>query len=233
MKEITMSGVTKHISDHEIRDIISMWSQQIKTIQPILPYEYGKEEIIALLKEFYPHEWESVEYKYLYYKKKDEHIKKHTGRTRHNMPSASKLLCSVPLYQKLLTDEYRAFWRSTFSTDTQKLEKQALYAKRKPKIDKIDAKIATAKAKTQQVTPDFINKLIGLYGRKNTSQKDRMYIMLELKKYYSSRVINFFFKLVISTEIIPDSLFTSIIAVLVLAPVYCCCFVGTFTFPYN
>lgn len=190
-----MSGVTKHISDHEIRDIISMWSQQIKTIQPILPYEYGKEEIIALLKEFYPHEWKSVEYKYLYYKKKDEHIKKHTGRTRHNMPSASKLLCSVPLYQKLLTDEYRAFWRSTFSTDTQKLEKQALYAKRKPKIDKIDAKIATAKAKTQQVTPDFINKLIGLYGRKNTSQKDRMYIMLELKKYYSSRVINFFFKL--------------------------------------
>lgn len=70
-----MPGVTKRISDHEIRDIISMWSQQIKTIQPILPCEYGKEEVIALLKEFYPHEWQSVEYKHLYYKKKDEHIK--------------------------------------------------------------------------------------------------------------------------------------------------------------
>lgn len=193
--EKTMPGVTKHISDHDIRDIVSMWSQQIKTIQPVLPYEYGKEEIMALLKEFYPHEWQSVEYKHLYYKKKDEHIKKHTGRTRHNMPSASKLLDRVPLYQKILTDEYRVFWRSTFSADTQELERQALYAKRKPKIDKVDKKIATAKAKTQQVTPDFIDKLIGLYERKNTSQKDKMYIMLELKKYYSPVVINFFFKL--------------------------------------
>ena len=190
-----MPGVTKRISDHEIRDIISMWSQQIKTIQPILSYEYGQAEIISLLKEFYPHEWQYVEYMHLYYKKKDEHIKKHTGRTRHNVPSAPKLLERVSLYQKLLTDDYRAYWHSTFSADTQKLERQALYAKRKPKIDRVDKKIATAKAKTQQVTPDFIDKLIGLYERKNTSQKDRMYIMLELKKYYSPVVINFFFKL--------------------------------------
>lgn len=60
---------------------------------------------------------------------------------------------------------------------------------------KVDKKIAVAKAKTQQVTPDFIGKLIGLYKRKNTSQKDRMYILLELKKYYNPTVINFFFKL--------------------------------------
>lgn len=190
-----MPGVTKRISDHEIRDIISMWSQQIKTIQPILPCEYGKEEVIALLKEFYPHEWQSVEYKHLYYKKKDEHIKKHTGRTRHNMPSASKLLDRVPLFQKILTDEYRLRWHTFFSLDTQELERQTLYTKRKPKIDKVDKKIAVAKAKTQQVTPDFIDKLIGLYERKNTSQKDRMYILLELKKYYNPTVINFFFKL--------------------------------------
>ena len=190
-----MPGVTKHISDHEIRDIISMWSQQIKAIRPILPYEYGKEEIIALLKEFYPHEWQSVEYKHLYYKKKDEHIKKHTGRTRHNVPSASKLLDRVPLFQKILTDEYRLRWHTNFSLDAQELARQVLYTKRKPKIDKVDKKIAVAKAKTQQVTPDFIGKLIGLYKRKNTSQKDRMYILLELKKYYNPTVINFFFKL--------------------------------------
>lgn len=190
-----MPGVTKRISDHEVRDIISMWSQQIKTILPILPYEYGKEEIIALLKEFYPHEWQSVEYKHLYYKKKDEHIKKHTGRTRHNMPSASKLLDRVPLLQKILTDEYKSRWRTNFSIDAQELARQILYTKRKPKIDKVDKKIAVAKAKTQQVTPDFIGKLIGLYERKNTSQKDRMYILLELKKYYNPTVISFFFKL--------------------------------------
>lgn len=190
-----MPGVTKHISAHDIRDIISMWSKQLQTIIPILPCEYGKNEIISLLKELYPHEWKSVEYKYLYYKKKDEYIKKQTGKTRHNMPLATKLLDKVPLYKKLLSVEYKERWRSSFSADTQALEQQALYSKRKPKIDKVDEKIAIAKAKTQQVTPDFIDKLIGLYERKNTSQKDRMYILLELKKYYNSRVIDFFFKL--------------------------------------
>lgn len=172
-----------------------MWSRQIETIKPILPYEYGKEEIIALLKEFYPHEWQSVEYKYLYYKKKDEYIKKHTGRTRHNMPSASKLLDRVPLFQKIITDRYRSSWHIDFSLDMQELERQALYTKRNPKIDKVNKKIAIAKAKTQQVTPAFIGKLIGLYERKNTSQKDRLYILFELKKYYNPTVINFFFKL--------------------------------------
>ena len=39
-----MPGVTKRISDDDIRDIISMWSQQIKTIMPILPCEYEKKK---------------------------------------------------------------------------------------------------------------------------------------------------------------------------------------------
>lgn len=49
-----MSGVTKHIFDQEVRDILSMWDCEIKTIQPLLPKEYSKSDIIALLKEFYP-----------------------------------------------------------------------------------------------------------------------------------------------------------------------------------
>lgn len=45
------------------------------------------------------------------------------------------------------------------------------------------------------MTPEFIDKMIGLYERKNTSQKDKMYILLELQKYYSPKIIQFFFKL--------------------------------------
>ena len=43
-----MPGVTKHIFDHEIRDILSMWTYEIKTIQPLLPKKYTKEDIIGL-----------------------------------------------------------------------------------------------------------------------------------------------------------------------------------------
>lgn len=62
-----MSGVTKHIYDHEIRDIISMWNMQLKSIQELLPKGYKNEDIVEMLKHFYPHEWYSVEVKYWYY----------------------------------------------------------------------------------------------------------------------------------------------------------------------
>ena len=45
------------------------------------------------------------------------------------------------------------------------------------------------------MTPSFIDQLIGLYEQKHTSQKDKVYILLELKKYFSEKVIQFFFKL--------------------------------------
>lgn len=45
-----MSGVTKHIFNQEVRDILSMWDCEIKTIEPLLPKEYSSGDIITLLK---------------------------------------------------------------------------------------------------------------------------------------------------------------------------------------
>ena len=38
-------GVTKRIYEHEIRDILKMWSDQIKTIIPVLPQFYREDDI--------------------------------------------------------------------------------------------------------------------------------------------------------------------------------------------
>ena len=46
-------------------------------------------------------------------------------------------------------------------------------------------KIEKAILKTQQVTPSYVDQLIGLYERKRTSQKDKVYILLELKRKLS------------------------------------------------
>ena len=89
-----MSGVTKHIYEHEIRDIISMWNTQLKSIQRLLPKDYTENDIVSLLKHFYPHEWYSVEVKYWYYHKKDKYIKRRFGKTRYNMKSPEMLLHS-------------------------------------------------------------------------------------------------------------------------------------------
>lgn len=65
-----MLGVTKHIYDHDIRNVISMWNTQLQSIQELLPKNYTENDIVSMLKYFYPHEWSSVAIKYWYYKKR-------------------------------------------------------------------------------------------------------------------------------------------------------------------
>ena len=45
---------------------------------------------------------------------------------------------------------------------------EKLWNQRKSKIERIDNKINNAKLKTQQMTPKYIDVLIGLYERKST-----------------------------------------------------------------
>ena len=190
-----MSGVTKHIYEHEIRDIISMWNKQLKSIQDILPQNYDESDVISLLKNYYPHEWNSVDVKYWYYHEKDRNLKKRIGRTRYNMKDPMQLLYSSSKFREIMSLKRREDYYDNFSEDRVNELKQKIWDERRPKIEKINKKIENAKSKTQQMTPEFIDKMIGLYERKNTCQKDKMYILLELQKYYSPKIVQFFFKL--------------------------------------
>ena len=190
-----MPGVTKHIYEHEIRDIISMWNIQLKSIQELLPKDYVDNDVINMLKYFYPHEWHSVEIKYWYYCKKDKYLKNRFGKVCYNMKKPEKLICYSGKYKEILSVERRKKYAANYSEETVIELRQKLWNKRKPKIEKVNQKIENAKSKTQQVTPEFIDQLIGFYERKNTNQKDRMYILLELQKYYSFKIMQFFFKL--------------------------------------
>ena len=190
-----MSGVTKHIYEHEIRDIISMWNIQLKSIQRLLPKDSTENDIVTMLKHFYPHEWYSVEIKYWYYHKKDKYIKRRFGKARYNMRQPEKLLCSFSKYREIMSAESRNVYAANYFEEEVDELRQKLWDKRKLKIEKINQKIEKAKSRTQQITPTFIDQLTGLYERKNTSQKDKMYILAELQKYYSFDIIQFFFKL--------------------------------------
>ncbi len=190
-----MPGVTKHIYEHEIKNIISMWNKEVLTIRCILPIHYGMNNIIENLKEFYPYEWQGVEHKYRYYNKKDEFLKRHKGKARFNMERPEALLRKVNLVKVIMKREYRDKYNENYSEKAVETARRKLYNRRKENIEKIRHKIELAKSKTQQVIPYYLDQLIGLYERKDTSQKDRMYILLELKKYYNDKVIQFFFKL--------------------------------------
>ena len=190
-----MPGVTKHIFDHTIRDINSMWNRELQTIKPLLPQVYTEADIINLLRQYYPHEWASVESKYIYYSTKDKFLMKHLHKTRYNMPQPEVLLKSVSAFKKLLSIKYQEFHHRNYSEVIHDKFQKELWSLRFPKIDRINRKIELAISKTQQVTPAFLDRLIGLYERKNTTQKDRVYILAELKKYYCEKIIQFFFKL--------------------------------------
>ena len=111
------------------------------------------------------------------------------------MKKPERLLRSVNLYKRITSSEYKQHHFNNFSEEKYFKAKETLWNKRRPKIEKINNKIEKALSKTQQMTPKFLDQLIGFYERKNTSQKDRLYILLELKKYYSPKIIRFFFKI--------------------------------------
>ena len=190
-----MSGVTKHIFEHELDDILSMWNTEIKSVTPLLPRKYTKADIIALLKYYYPHEWQSVESKYKYYRTKDKYLKRRFGKSRYNMSEPELLIQRVSAFKKIFSESYKCAHWNAYSERSRVDSSVKLWEARKSKIDRINSKIEIALSKTQQVTPSFINQLIGLYERKNTTQKDKVYILLELKKYYCEKTIQFFFKL--------------------------------------
>lgn len=190
-----MSGFTKYIYDKDIQDILNMWNVQLKVISQILPIKYNKDIIINLLKKYYPYEWQGVEYKYLYYTKKDEYIQKLKYEKRYNMLHPLVLIEKCNHYKKIQSSEYKIKWKEKYSEISVKAFEERLIKERIPKIKKIEKKINTALKKTELVTPQFIDELIGYYSRENTTQKDRLYILLELQKYFNSTVINFFFKI--------------------------------------
>ena len=82
--------------------------------------------------------------------------------------------------------------RTQWQTEHKYNTYQAFCTERYGKNNKRQSKIEKALEKAQRVEPEFLDRLIGLYDRKNTSQKDKVYIVVELEKYYCEKTINFF-----------------------------------------
>lgn len=189
-----MAGVTKHIYEREIIDIIIRWNKEIKSIIPLLPECYTEVTILSSLKRFYPYEWKHAEDLYQYYVTKDRYLKRIKGRTRYNPVKPEILIKKAVWCKKVLSEKFKISHGETYSEEKRKAAEDELWAKRQIKIKRIDKRIEKALQYTQKVTPSYIDKLIGLYERKNTSMMDRFYILRDLKRYYNNKIIQFFFK---------------------------------------
>lgn len=189
-----MSGYTKHMCDNDIKRAKNDLNKYLTSITPLLPYKYDSRLIIELLHKYYPHEMFLINEKYKYYCAKEKSLISKGKKSRYNFGQLSHLIRTLPIYNRVLSDEYKIKHQEKFDESEYLININTFSAKRNPRIRKIIDKIEIAKLKTQQVEPEFLDSLMGLYDRKNTSQKDKVYIMKELEKYYCNKVLNFFSK---------------------------------------
>lgn len=189
-----MSSYTKHMYTKELEDIKKNLSNYVNRIRLVLPKEYDLDTILSLIKRYFPFEWQIINEKYNYYCAKDRKLRALKRKVRFAMLEPGVLLENLIITRQLLSKEYSDSHKHGFIEEVQKSNEEELKRERDPKISKRQEKITKAKIKAQEVEPLFLDELMGLYDRKSTTQKDRIYILKELRKYYCSKVIVFFKK---------------------------------------
>lgn len=172
-----MSGFTKHQFDNDMVDIQKSVSKYFKQVSEILPCNYNDANIILLLYQYFPFECRILEEKYEYYKAKDQSLLKRKSNSRFNMMTPKEIMRSNSVFRNLIKADNRKKYRENFSNEINKNNIKKLQEIRNPKILRIQSKIDLAIAKTQRIDPIFLDELIGLYDKKTTTQKDKVYIL--------------------------------------------------------
>lgn len=190
-----MPGYTKHEYDSFIIETKKQFRCYVKEIAVILPDKYDEEDIKKAILRYYPYEWRIIEERYKEYIRSDKKLQKMGKKARYKMQSPDRILLELPETKKLLSQKQKEEHRRQCSEGSLTLAANSFLHHRNKKIQARKVRIDRALERTQIVEPEFIDKLIGFYDRKNVSQKDRVYIMRELEKYYCPKVIRFFKKI--------------------------------------
>lgn len=190
-----MSGAAKRIFQSELNKIKSELNNPIKEILKILPKDYTLEDIKYLLEEFYYFEYFNLRDFKAYYNKQNERLIKNQKKSRYEFESINNFLLSFSTIRKAFEYSNKKKYNQNFCEEIRLINYEILKKKREEKLKKRKEKLDKAKERLQNVEPKFLDKLMGLYSRKNASQKDKMYIIIEIKKYYCEKTINFFRKI--------------------------------------
>lgn len=188
-------GASKRIFESELQKILKKLNKALNDISKCLPKDYNFIVIEKLLMELYPFEYKELCDFKNYYDKKEKYLISHGKKSRFYLPSIEKLLKNMPIIRRLLRKNTRENYKQNFIEKTQQSSYFLLKDKRDKKNEKRKNKLKLAEEKMQLVEPEFLDKLMGIYNRKNTSQENRMYIFSEIEKYYCDKTINFFRKL--------------------------------------
>ena len=187
-----MSGYAKRSYEKFIVESSKDFSKYVNAISNILPLKINSDAIISLIKEFYPYEYQVFCERCDSFSKQERSLRSIKHKSRYSFIDPDTFIIKLRASQRLLQNDYQRDYATLYDEERVEQLRSSLHKKRDPHINRIRNKVQKAKLKTQQMEPEFLDKLIGLYDRKNTSQNDRIYIMLELEKYYTPKIVRFF-----------------------------------------
>ena len=184
-------GYAKRIFQNYINEQTRFWGRTIREdILPIMPIEYSTDSVYKIIKEYYFFELRAFQFQLDGYAHQDKVLKKRKNMTRYSVKSVSYYIFSGE-NGYLFLPEYKALRAKSYSEEKRKTSEDSFVDTRKKKNDKKRQKVEEAKKRAQGVEPIFLDKMLGLYDRKTTSQKDRVYILNEIKKYDCKKVTDF------------------------------------------
>ena len=187
-------GASKRIFESELIERKIKFNKIIKKIINILPYDYNFEIIENYIKKFYFFDYKELCDFKEYYDKKNKFLIKIKKKSRYEMPEISFLLKNLPIVKCLLKKETKEKYQKNYCESESKKLYSQFEKERENKNKKRYEKLSKAQELVQQVEPEFLDKLMGIYFRKNTSQENRMYLFSEVEKYYCQKTVDFFRK---------------------------------------
>lgn len=195
-----MSGYAKRAYNKYICDQKSFFYKIIKDkIIPILPAKYNWTMAYNLLKEYYPLELRAFQFQLDIYKHQDKTLEKIKHKRRYNVRKIENYLNKYPISNLFRPAYIQAHGRNFEEVKRKELKRRFIECRQKQISKRMD-KINAAKLKAQNVEPNFLDKIMGIYTRKGRTQKDRVYIIHELYKYDCAKVTNFLSKLLVSEQ---------------------------------
>lgn len=190
-----MPGVTKRKYVGEMMRFNKSIGRALKQVISVLPYEYDRNTILELFKEFYPYEWQTINQRYEQYKEKDEFLKKVGKKVRYNPEQPEKYFFHLPIIRNRLTNNAISKHKQLFDEKSQTEKLSSLRAKRSKSINSKLEKVKKATELMQEVEPLYIDAFIAAYHKKGITTEGKIEIFKEMQKYICDKSIEFFYKL--------------------------------------
>lgn len=190
-----MPGITqrKHVS--EMMRIRKQMKRPLYNVAAVLPAEYNGSIFLELFKEFYPHEWNTIEGLCKQAKDKDAFLKKVGKKERYKTHSAEKFFMETPVVKNILNLNYKQKHKKSYDESMRKKKYDSLKKRRVSKITATQQRISKNTELMQVVEPYYVDALISAYHQRDITIEGKMEIVVEMRRYICDKTIKFFYKI--------------------------------------